>query len=183
MGFILSIYVHEMGHVAALRRTGIAASAPMFIPFVGAFVRLKQPPRTPEEDATVGLAGPVYGLAAALACYALFTLTGHSLIGAIARAGAWINLFNLIPVWQLDGGRGFAAMTRVQRARMSALVALAWVVSGESLLLLLLLGCGYQLLKGAVVTRPSTRAEWTYAALIVCLTALSQITLPGFEAS
>ena len=72
LGFVLSLYVHEMGHVIALRRLGIAASAPMFIPGVGAFVRMKQYPATPSEDAQVGLAGPVFGLAAGFACLGLF---------------------------------------------------------------------------------------------------------------
>ena len=64
LGFVLSIYVHEMGHVAALRKYGIAATAPMFIPGFGAVVRLKQYPESPAQDARVGLAGPIWGLGA-----------------------------------------------------------------------------------------------------------------------
>src|SRR5262245_12629675 len=102
LGLVISIYIHEMGHVAALQRFGIPATAPMFIPGLGAFVRLRQYPATPQEDARVGLAGPLWGLGAALAAYVVFLATGWSSWAAIARVGAWINLFNLLPVWQLD---------------------------------------------------------------------------------
>jgi Zn-dependent protease len=182
LGFVLSIYVHEMGHVAALKRLGVPASSPMFIPFVGAFVRLKQPPRSAHEDAVVGLAGPIYGLGAALVCYLAFQATGESLMGAMARVGALINLFNLIPVWQLDGGRGFNAMTRKQQFRMTGVVAAAWLISSESTLILLLLGCGYRLITGRAASKPNQQAEWTYALLIGALAALTQVPLPELVA-
>jgi len=115
LGFVLSIYIHEMGHVWMLRRYGIRATAPMFIPGFGAFVRLDQYPATVIEDARVGLAGPIWGLGAAAIAYVVYVATGEQIWGAIAQSGAMINLFNLIPVWQLDGGRGFRSLTRGQR--------------------------------------------------------------------
>src|SRR3989475_7787557 len=87
----------------------------MFIPGVGAFIRLKQYPTDRREDARVGLAGPVWGAGAAAAAYAVYFATHAGIWGAIAHVGAFINLFNLVPVWQLDGGRGFRALTRPQR--------------------------------------------------------------------
>lgn len=75
LGFLLCIYVHEMGHVSALLRYGIPASAPMFIPGFGALVRLKQNPASPVEDARVGLAGPLWGLGACIACLAIFAVS------------------------------------------------------------------------------------------------------------
>jgi len=115
LGLVISIYVHEMGHVVWLRRYGIPASAPMFIPGLGAFIRLKQHPATVGEDARVGLAGPAWGAVAAIGALALGLLLRRPILLAIASVGAWINLFNLLPVWQLDGGRGFAALSRGQR--------------------------------------------------------------------
>src|SRR6202008_2668926 len=82
--FLLSIYIHEMGHVAALRRYGIAASAPMFIPGFGALVRLKQSPSSPRENARIGLAGPVWGLGAAIVAGLIGTFGGGSMWLAIA---------------------------------------------------------------------------------------------------
>src|SRR5262249_44637075 len=115
VGLVISIYIHEMGHVEALRRYGIRATAPMFIPMLGAVGRMKQYPAEPREDARVGLAGPLWGTAAALSALLVSLVTRWTAFAAIARAGAWINLFNLLPVWQLDGGRGFRAMSRGQR--------------------------------------------------------------------
>src|SRR5262249_16684796 len=131
LGLVISIYIHEMGHVAALQRFGIPATAPMFIPGLGAFVRLRQYPATPQEDARVGLAGPLWGLGAALAAYVVFLATGWSSWAAIARVGAWINLFNLLPVWQLDGSRGFRALSRGQRWLAVLALALLWYVTCE----------------------------------------------------
>jgi Zn-dependent protease len=115
LGLVLSLYVHEVGHVAALRRYGIAASAPMFIPGFGAFVRLDQYPTDAHEEARTGLAGPLWGLCAAAAAALLGTLAASPLAISIASVGASINLFNLIPVWMLDGARGMRALDRSQR--------------------------------------------------------------------
>ena len=139
VGLIASIYVHEMGHVATLRRFGMPATAPMFIPGVGALVRLGSHPVSAAENARVGLAGPLWGLYAALFCYGLGALTDGqtSVWSAIARAGAWINLFNLMPVWQLDGARGFTALSRRHRFLVTAAFATAWALTGEGLLALI----------------------------------------------
>jgi Zn-dependent protease len=136
-GFIISIYIHEMGHVAALARFGIPATPPMFIPMFGAVVRLKAYPANAGEDARVGLAGPLYGLGAAIAAAGMFLLTGSAYWAAIARVGAWINLFNLIPVWQLDGARGFHALTRVHRMIVIGVAGVLWFLTSEVMLLLI----------------------------------------------
>ena len=119
-GFVLSIYVHEIGHVVALRQFGISATAPMFIPGFGALVRLNQYPATPREDARVGIAGPIWGMFAALAAFLLALAFASPMLHAIAATAALINLFNLIPLWSLDGGRAFRGMSRVQRGVVAA---------------------------------------------------------------
>ncbi len=110
LGLVLSIYVHEMGHVIALRRYGFRATAPMFIPGLGALVRLQQKVVNPREDAAIGLAGPNYGLGAAAVALGLWFATDQPVFAAVAGVGAWINIFNLLPIAMLDGGRGFHAM-------------------------------------------------------------------------
>ena len=125
LGLVLSIYVHEMGHVIALRRHGIRAGGPMFIPGLGALVRLKQQVVSAREDAEIGLAGPIYGMGAALVALGLWYITGMPIFAAIASAGAWLNLFNLIPIYPLDGGRGFHAMSRPQKFIAAAAVGAA----------------------------------------------------------
>ena len=172
LGFVLSIYVHEMGHVACLRRYGIAATAPMFVPGFGALVLLKQRPATVMQDARVGLAGPIWGLGAAIVAALAGALTASPLCFAIAHAGAWINLFNLIPVWQLDGGRGFRALTRRQRGIALATAVAMWVVTQESMLLLVSLGAGYRLFTKDYSAEPDRGALFQYAGLVAALSLL-----------
>ena len=136
LGLVLSIYIHEMGHVAMLRRLGIAAGAPLFIPGVGAVVMLKQHVADPIDDARIGLAGPVWGLGAALAALAVYALTQARIWLAISELTAFLNLFNLIPIWQLDGSRGFHALSRSDRWIVIAAVASAFMLTGQSMLLI-----------------------------------------------
>ena len=140
-GILLAIYVHEMGHVDRLRRYGIRASAPMFIPGLGALIRLREHLPTAIEDARVGLAGPIWGLGASVAAW-LLSLALHSpFLAALAGVNAWINLFNLMPVWQLDGGRAFRALSRLQRWIAVAAVGAATFISQDFLLPLIAI-CG-----------------------------------------
>jgi Zn-dependent protease len=177
LGLVGSIYIHEMGHVAALRRFGIKASAPMFIPGFGAMIRMKQAPTSAREDARVGLAGPIWGLGAALAAYAVFLVTGAAIWAAIAKFGAWVNLFNLLPVWQLDGSRGFRALNRGQRWFLVSAVGVAWFVSAEGLLLLIGV-IALLRLRGEAPDKPDQVALGQFVFLIVALTALAALPVP-----
>ena len=137
LGLVVSIYIHEMGHVAMLKRLGIEASAPMFIPGVGALVLLKQHVDDPIVDAKIGLAGPAWGLGAALAAFTVYEITGARIWLAIAQLTGFINLFNLIPVWQLDGSRGFHALSRQERwAVVAAVVVALWLTEQRFLIIL-----------------------------------------------
>ena len=104
-GFVLLILVHEMGHYLAARQRGLDVGAPTFIPFVGAWIELKETPMDAETEAYVGLAGPLAGTLGALACYYLGREQGSQLLLALAYSGFMLNLFNLIPVSPFDGGR------------------------------------------------------------------------------
>jgi Zn-dependent protease len=180
LGVILTMYVHEMGHVASLRRYGIAATAPMFVPGLGAFVRLKQTLQSPREDARVGLAGPIWGLGATLATYALYLALGWPVLAAVAKFSAWLNLFNLLPVWQLDGGRGFAALTRTQRWGVAAACGAAYWLTKEGLLVLLLLASGARAWRGAAPDEPDSLVLVQFVGLVLSLALLATIhvTLP-----
>ncbi len=177
LGFVVCIYIHEMGHVSALRHYGIAATAPMFIPGIGALVRLKQYPPTPRADARVGLAGPIWGLGAALACYAVFLATGAQIWGAIAKTAGFLNLFNLIPVWQLDGGRGFRSLSRVERWIMLAVTLVAWWLTKEGLLLLIALGAIYRAFQKDAPTERDPVGLAIFTGLIAALSWLSIISV------
>ncbi len=113
VGLVVLIWVHEMGHVLQLRREGIRASAPMFIPFLGAFIGMKEMPKNALAEARVGLAGPVLGLFGGLATVGLYALTLNPLFLGLAFFNFLLNLVNLIPVLPLDGGRAVGALSPV----------------------------------------------------------------------
>ena len=105
VGFVVLLFVHEMGHFLAARKRGLNVGLPTFIPFVGAWIQLKEQPMDAETEAFVGIAGPMLGSAAAFVCYMAARETGSGLLMALAYAGFFLNLFNLIPLSPLDGGR------------------------------------------------------------------------------
>jgi Zn-dependent protease len=110
LGFVILILVHEMGHVIVLRREGIKASAPLFIPFMGAVIGARSLGDNAAAEARVGLGGPVLGSIGAALCIPLWHATGNEMFRALAFTGFFLNLFNLLPVIPLDGGRAMAAM-------------------------------------------------------------------------
>jgi Zn-dependent protease len=110
IGFVLLIFVHELGHVLELRRQGVPASAPLFIPFLGAVIGMKELPDDAWKEARVALAGPILGSVGAAACWIASEATGSELLLGLAFVGFFLNLFNLIPIVPLDGGRAAAAL-------------------------------------------------------------------------
>jgi len=136
VGLVLAIYIHEMGHVWMLRRLGIASGAPLFVPGLGAFVMLKQHVDDPATDARIGLAGPVWGLGAALAALAVYAYSHAMLWLAIAQLTAFLNLFNLTPFWQLDGSRGMHALSRAERWAVVVTLGIAWYLTQNTILLI-----------------------------------------------
>lgn len=111
LGFVLLIFVHEMGHVIVLRARGIEAGLPVFLPFLGAFVSMKSQPKTAYDEALSGIAGPVFGTVAAFATLGLAGIYDSELLRVLAFTGFFLNLFNLLPVIPLDGGRTAAALS------------------------------------------------------------------------
>jgi Zn-dependent protease len=178
LGFVLCIYVHEMGHVVALRRFGISASAPMFIPGFGAFVRMNHRPANAHEDASVGLAGPIWGLGVSVACVAASYALDSRLLAALGHTSAWINLFNLLPLFSLDGGRGFTALSRDQRLMCAGTLAVGWFVSSDTLLLLIAI---VAVVRAFMKDAPKVGDRvifWTYAGLVAALVAVGAVAVP-----
>lgn len=141
VGFVLLLLVHEMGHVFQLRREGIEASAPMFIPFLGAVVAAKSMGDDAGAEARVGLAGPVLGSIASLVPLGIYLATGEEFWRALAYVGFFLNLFNLLPVLPLDGGRAMAALSpKVWLAGMAGLIVMAVLFPNPILILIILFG-------------------------------------------
>src|SRR4051812_43187782 len=140
-GFVALLFVHEMGHVTQLRREGIKASAPLFIPFLGAFVGMKQMPDNAAAEARVGLAGPVLGSIGCLIPLALYAATGDEFWKALAFTGFFLNLFNLLPVLPLDGGRAMAALSPwMWFVGFALLIAATFAFPSPIMLLILVFG-------------------------------------------
>jgi Zn-dependent protease len=111
VGFVILLFVHECGHLLVARRLGLKVGAPMFIPFIGALIALKEMPRNAWHEAQVGIGGPMLGTAGAAFCYVIYLATGNGLFGALAYIGFFLNLFNLAPIGFLDGGRIVTALS------------------------------------------------------------------------
>jgi Zn-dependent protease len=140
LGFVLLLFVHEMGHVIQLRREGIPASAPMFIPFLGAVVTAKSLGDNATAEARVGLAGPVLGTLGALALLPVAMTTGEDFWYALVFTGLFLNLFNLLPVVPLDGGRAMAALSPwMWFVGLFAMALLAFAFPNPVILLILVL--------------------------------------------
>jgi Zn-dependent protease len=110
LGFVL-IVVHEMGHALVLRARGIEAGLPVFLPFIGAFIHMKSSPRSVYDESLSGIAGPIVGTLGAFACLGLSGVYDSELLRVLAYAGFFMNLFNLLPVLPLDGGRTVASLS------------------------------------------------------------------------
>lgn len=151
VGFVALIFVHEMGHYLAARQRGLDVGMPTFIPFVGAWIELKELPHDVETEAWVGLGGPLLGSLAALACYFAARETDSQLLLALAYAGFFINLFNLIPLSPFDGGRITAVLTpRVWLLGLPVLAALFFWRPSPMLILM------------AVLAAPQVMRAWKY---------------------
>ena len=144
IGFVLLLLLHEMGHVIQLRREGIKASAPIFIPFLGAVIASKSLGKDAAAEARVGLAGPILGSIATLVPLGIWLAGGSEFWRALAYLGFFLNLFNLMPVVPLDGGRAMAALSpAVWIAGLAGLIVLAFIYPSPILVLIVLFG-GYE---------------------------------------
>jgi Zn-dependent protease len=140
VGFVALLLCHEMGHYLAGRQRGLNVGAPTFIPFVGAWINLKDQPRDAETEAYIAIAGPMLGTAAAFLCY-LVAEGRQGLMLALAYAGFMLNLFNLVPVTPLDGGRILGIVSpKIWGVGLGLLVGLFFVQPNPLILLIALLG-------------------------------------------
>ena len=138
-GFVLMIFIHEAGHAIAMHREGIPASAPVFIPFVGAFIAMRGQPRDAYVEAKVAIGGPLVGSLAAWGTLAAGLWSGQGLLVAVGHVGVLLNLFNLIPVSPLDGGRIAGVFTRPYWIAGYAIGIASTILTKSGILLLVML--------------------------------------------
>ena len=176
IGFAVMILIHEMGHYAEVKRRGLPADMPVFLPGLGAYVKWQALGVSTETRSLISLAGPAAGTLAALLAAALYWQTGHALWAALAHTGAWLNLLNLIPVWVLDGRGAVQPLDRMGRISLLVFAVLLFWWSGQATLLLLAAGMGWQLYRKPIPTEGSVTVQIYFAALMVVLAWLLHIT-------
>lgn len=141
VGFVLLIFIHEMGHFIEARQVGLKVSAPIFIPFVGAYITMKEQPHNAAVEARVALGGPVWGSLAALFCLVMGVNFHDGLSLALAYTGFFLNIFNLIPVSPLDGGRIVSAISpKIWLIGLPILAVSAFYFFNPIIIVLLVLG-------------------------------------------
>jgi Zn-dependent protease len=184
LGFVLLLLVHELGHVIQLRREGVKASAPMFIPFLGAVISARSFGGNALAEARVGLAGPILGSLATAVVAAIAFATDSELLRALAFTGFLLNLFNLLPVVPLDGGRAMAALSPwIWLVGLGALVALTVVWPNPILLLILVFGGLESWRRWQERKSPSAKAYYNVAPhsrILVAATYLALAALLAF---
>jgi Zn-dependent protease len=181
VGFVLLLLIHEMGHVIQLRREGVEASAPMFIPFLGAVIAARSMGDDAAAEARVGLAGPILGSIATLVPLGIWLATGEEFWQALAYVGFFINLLNLLPVLPLDGGRAMAALSPwVWAVGYAVLVALTFAFPNPILILVLIFGGIESWRRFKARKTPESRA---YHAIPGRTRALVAITYLGLAAA
>lgn len=181
VGFVLLLLIHEVGHVIQLRREGVEASAPMFIPFLGAVIAAKSMGNDAAAEARVGLAGPILGSIATLVPLAIWLATGEEFWQALAYVGFLLNLLNLLPVLPLDGGRAMAALSPwVWALGYAGLVALTFAFPNPILILVLIFGGLESWRRFKARNTPESRA---YHAIPGRTRALVAITYLGLAAA
>jgi Zn-dependent protease len=176
VGIVISIYIHEMGHMWAFRRFGVPATAPMFIPMFGAFIRGQAPIPTPHAGARIGLAGPWWGFGAAVLFELAAQATSERWLSAVAHTGAVINLFNMLPVFGLDGDHAYQVLNRTQRGMALASMLLFWFLSGETMFFIVSLGAAYRMFTKDAPSEQDHGLFWQYVGLLAAFGILSMIS-------
>ncbi len=179
IGFAVLILIHEMGHFIDIKRRGLPADMPVFLPGLGAYVRWQAMGVSIETRAAVSLAGPLAGFFASVACALIWYQTGNPLWASLARIGAILNVLNLIPVWVLDGGQAALALSKTERLVLMAACGVLGLALGQRLFLLVGLGAGYRAFFATDFPAHPSRTITLY--FIAVLTALGVIIrlMPG----
>jgi Zn-dependent protease len=179
IGFAVLILIHEMGHFIDIKRRGLPAEMPVFLPGLGAYVRWQALGVSIETRAAISLAGPLAGFFASVVCAVIWWQTGNPLWAALARVGAMLNVLNLIPVWVLDGGQAALALSKTERiALLVACVALGLVLR-QNIFFLVALGAGYRaFFAGDLPAHPSRVTTVYFVAVLTALGVIIRL-MPG----
>jgi Zn-dependent protease len=169
IGFAVLILIHEMGHFIDVKRRGLPAEMPVFLPGLGAYVRWRALGVTLETRAAVSLAGPLAGFLASVVCGLLWYKTGDGVWSALARTGAWLNILNLAPIWILDGGSAAYALSKVQRGAVLVVSAVLGYALDDIVFWIVAACAGWRLFTRDEPEEPSSFITAYFIAVLVCL--------------
>jgi Zn-dependent protease len=166
VGFAVCILIHELGHFVDIKRRGLPAEMPVFLPGLGAYVKWNALGVTKRQIAQISLAGPLAGWLAAAGCLLIYNQTHQPVWAALAQTGAWLNVLNLIPVWTLDGGQAMGALGKVERMGIvaTALAMMAW--TGKLMFLFVAAGAVYRLFTKDKPVEDDW-SSWTYYVIVL----------------
>ena len=181
VGFVVLLLIHEMGHFIAARQRGLPVGMPTFIPFMGAWIEMKEMPHDAETEAFVGLGGPLLGTAGALGCYFLARNYDVHWLLAVSYAGFFLNLFNLIPIPPLDGGRITAVLSpRIWLLGIPVFGYLLWTQFSPIMLVIAILAAPHMMAalryrkdspEAQTYYAVSARVRWEYGMIYIVLIA------------
>jgi Zn-dependent protease len=161
VGFVALLFVHEMGHVVALRTQGIKATAPMFIPFFGAVIGMKQLPDNAYAEAVSAYGGPLLGTVGAIGCAGAGLVTGNPFWFALASTGFLLNLFNLLPISPLDGGRIIGVISpKLWFVGLAGAIGLFFLTWSPIIILIVIMG-SLQIRAAAKMSKTETARYYT----------------------
>ena len=169
IGFAVLILVHEMGHFIEIKRRGLPAEMPVFLPGLGAYVRWTALGVSTQTRAFVSLAGPMAGCLAAAVCALIWVKTGDALWLGLASLSAMLNVLNLIPIWVLDGSQAIVALNKNERIVLSAVAVLMAAYFSQPLFLLVAAGAAYRLFTKDIPQAPSYGATAYYLIVLAAL--------------
>ncbi len=182
IGFIILLAVHELGHLLASKVVGLSASKPMFLPFIGAVINLRQPPVNAKMEANVAIGGPAAGTLSALLCLTVYLWTNSGFMLILTLTGCVMNLFNLIPLLPLDGGRIAGAISPRMWLLGDIILAILSVYTQNIFLFATFIISLYQLWQGggnfvgseqenyySLPPRQRLRVAWWYFGLLAVL--------------
>ncbi|HZS25840.1 MAG TPA: site-2 protease family protein [Candidatus Angelobacter sp.] len=169
IGFAVLILIHEMGHFIDVKRRGLPADMPVFLPGLGAYVRWKALNVSLETRAAVSLAGPFAGLLSSAACWLIWRQTGDGIWGALAATGAWLNIINLTPIWILDGGSAAYALSKIQRGTILVISAVLGYALHDVVFWIVSAGLAWRLFTHDEPEEPSNFITAYFVAVLVGL--------------
>jgi Zn-dependent protease len=178
IGFALLILLHEMGHFIDIKRRGLPADMPVFLPGLGAYVRWQALGVPLETRAAISLAGPLAGWLGSVVCVILWLKTGDGLWAGLAKSNAALNVLNLAPIWVLDGGHAALALSKLNRVALLTATLILWALVRQNMLIVVAAGAAWRVFTKDAAPKSSVYITAYFVAVLTALGLLMRL-IPG----